>query len=210
MRSDPDSVRHLPACGYRRLRWRNGLGWTREIHAAGAEGPDGDGWDWRLSIAEIEADAAYSAFPGTDREQVLLSGDGLVLDFGCGDLRPLSPPHGRQRFGGDVPVTARLQSGRVEVFNLMWRPVRAAPRLWHRPLVGPMLLFAEAGECWAVHVMAGQVVLDGGRAAPLLERGDSVLLDASRGRGRHMLEGSGELLLVQVAAGSGAGAGVAQ
>lgn len=184
------------------MRWRNGLGWTREIHAAATPTATasqfGDGWDWRLSIAEIEADAAYSVFPGVQREQVLLSGDGLALDFGEGDERLLSPPHGRHRFSGDVPVRARLQGGRVEVFNLMWRPGRVASRLWHRPLVGSMLLFVERGSRWAVHVVAGRVTVDEGRAVPLLERGDSLLLEAGTARGRHLLEGGGELLLLRM------------
>src|SRR5690606_6807548 len=68
---EADSMQHLPACGYRRLRWRNGLGWTREVYVAARAGADGDDWDWRLSIAEIEADARYSVFPGVEREQVL-------------------------------------------------------------------------------------------------------------------------------------------
>ena len=201
MATEPDPVRHLPAYGYRRLRWRNGLGWTREIHvgrSVGAVGDGADDWDWRLSIAEIEADAAYSPFPGVEREQVLLAGEGLLLDFGCGDRRLLAPPHGRQHFAGDVPVQARLQDGRVEVFNLMWRPATIAARLWHRPLVGPLLLFVEPDSSWAVHVVAGQACVDGGRTLPLLERGDSVVFEAGPGRARHMLEGSGEVLLVQV------------
>lgn len=191
-------ARHLPANGYRRLRWRNGLGWTREIHAASAAGEGGEAWDWRLSIAEIEADGPYSAFPGVEREQVLLSGEGLVLDFGHGGERRLEPPHGRQRFGGGGALQARLRAGRVEVFNLMWRPTKVAAQLWHRPLVDSMLLFVDPGSTWVVHVMAGQATLDGGRALPLLEMGDSALLEASAGRERHLLEGSGELLLVRV------------
>ena len=208
MANEPDLVRHLPAYGYRRLRWRNGLGWTREIHAALAAGAVDDAvddWDWRLSIAEIEADASYSTFPGVEREQVLLAGEGLALDFADGGQRLLLPPRGRQGFPGDAPVQARLQDGRVEVFNLMWRPGRVATRLWHRPLVGPLLLFVEPGNSWAVHVVAGQVTVDGGRSLPLLERGDSVVLEAARGRARHMLEGSGELLLVQVSPAVSAG-----
>ncbi|WP_132999147.1 HutD/Ves family protein [Luteimonas arsenica] len=192
------SVRHLPANGYRRLRWRNGLGWTREIHAASVSDDGGDDWDWRLSIAEIEADGPYSAFPGVEREQVLLSGEGLVLDFGQGGERLLEPPHGRQRFGGGDALLARLHAGRVEVFNLMWRPAKVAAQLWHRPLVDSMLLFVDPGSTWAVHVMAGQAMLDGGRVLPLLERGDSALLEAREGRERHLLEGSGDLLLVRV------------
>lgn len=188
-------ARHLPAHGYRRLRWRNGLGWTREIHAA-EDG--GGGWDWRLSIAEIEADGPYSVFPGVEREQVLLSGGGLALDFGGGDERRLAPPHGRQRFPGDVPVAARLEAGRVEVFNLMWQPRRVAARLWHRPLVGSMLLFVDPGTTWAVHVMAGRAELGGRDAHTLLEAGDTALLASHAGRGRQLVEGAGELLLVRV------------
>lgn len=189
-------ARHLPANGYRRLRWRNGLGWTREIHVGSLAGCEG--WDWRLSIAEIEADGPYSAFPGVEREQLLLSGEGLALDFGEGGERMLAPPHGRQRFSGDAAVRARLQAGRVEVFNLMWQPGRVAPRLWHRPLVGSMLLFVDPGSTWAVHVVAGQANVGGAHAMPLLEMGDSALLAAGEARQRHVIEGAGELLLVQV------------
>lgn len=196
MSSDAASVRHLPANGYRRLRWRNGLGWTREIHAASR--PQGEGWDWRLSIAEIEADGPYSMFPGAQREQVLLTGDGLALQFGDGSERLLAPPHGRQRFSGDVAVQARLHAERVEVFNLMWQPGRVAPQLWHRPLVGPMLLFVDPGAAWVVHVMAGHATVRGDQAAPLLEMGDSALLSADTGRRRCMVEGAGELLLIRV------------
>lgn len=195
---EADSMQHLPACGYRRLRWRNGLGWTREVYLAARAGADGDDWDWRLSIAEIEADARYSVFPGVEREQVLLAGEGLTLDVGGGGPRVLPPPHGKARFPGEVPVEARLQGGRVEVFNLMWRRGRVDARLWHRPLVGSMLLFADPGTRWAAHVVAGRMTVDGGRALPLLERGDSVVLEAGHGRARYALEGSGELLLVQV------------
>ena len=58
----PATSRVIPANEYRRERWRNQLGWTREICRNG----DGNAWDWRLSIAEIEQDAAFSCFPGID------------------------------------------------------------------------------------------------------------------------------------------------
>ncbi|NHF64479.1 HutD/Ves family protein [Xanthomonas hortorum] len=74
------SSRVIPATEYRRERWRNQLGWTREILRLG----DADVWSLRLSIAEIERDAAFSAFPGIDRELVLLHGNGMRLRFGDG------------------------------------------------------------------------------------------------------------------------------
>ncbi|WP_126969991.1 HutD family protein [Xanthomonas sp. BRIP62411] len=72
------SSRVIPATDYRRERWRNQLGWTREILCLG----DADAWALRLSIAEIEQDAVFSAFPGIDRELVLLHGNGMRLQFG--------------------------------------------------------------------------------------------------------------------------------
>ncbi|WP_372191870.1 HutD family protein [Xanthomonas axonopodis pv. desmodiigangetici] len=75
------SSRVIPANEYRRERWRNQLGWTREILRVG----DTAQWALRLSIAEIEQDAAFSAFPGIDRELVLLRGHGMRLTFGGGD-----------------------------------------------------------------------------------------------------------------------------
>ncbi|PPT97512.1 HutD/Ves family protein [Xanthomonas arboricola] len=72
------SSRVIPATEYRRERWRNQLGWTREILRLG----DADAWSLRLSIAEIGQDAAFSAFPGIDRELVLLHGNGMRLQFG--------------------------------------------------------------------------------------------------------------------------------
>jgi environmental stress-induced protein Ves len=75
------SSRVIPATEYRRERWRNQLGWTREILRLG----DAEQWALRLSIAEIEQDAAFSAFPGIDRELVLLRGNGMRLRFGNRD-----------------------------------------------------------------------------------------------------------------------------
>lgn len=76
------SSRVIPANEYRRERWRNQLGWTREILRLG----DTPEWALRLSIAEIEQDAAFSAFPGIDRELVLLRGNGMRLQFGDVDV----------------------------------------------------------------------------------------------------------------------------
>src|SRR3546814_923633 len=145
--------RVIAANEYRRERWRNGLGWTREIHAHRPD-PGGD-WTWRLSIAEIERDAPFSAFPGVDRELVLLHGNGLRLRFDDGESHLLEPPHGRLRFAGERPLTGELVDGPTHDFNLMWRRDAVAAELLHRPLVGPMVFFAEPGTTWALHLLAG-------------------------------------------------------
>lgn len=189
----------------RRERWRNGAGWTREILTVPAFSGDsmaGPDWAARLSIADIEVDADYSLFPGVMREQALLSGEGLRLQAGE-EVHELLPPLGRWRFSGALPVRAVLVGGRVEAFNLMWRPGLVDARLLHRPLVGTMLFFCPPGLTWVVHVVAGSARLAAGEASLVLERGDTALLAPCADR-RFMLDGGADLLLVRLQAQDGA------
>jgi environmental stress-induced protein Ves len=195
MCSDHARIDVIPATAYRRERWKNGLGWTREIVRVPASGD----WDWRLSIAEIEHDAAFSAFPGVDRELVLLSGNGLRLRFADGRVAELSPPHATARFAGEDEVSGELVDGPTTDFNLMWRRDAVDAQLWHRPLVGAMVVFVDPGETWVVHLIAGQARFADGSDAPALQAGDTALLRAASGRARAALDGGGEALLVRIA-----------
>lgn len=203
MQPAPETLPHsrvIPANACRRERWRNGLGWTREVLSGSIAGPPDDaGWDWRLSIAEIEAEAAYSRFEGVDREQMLLSGSGLRLIRAGGDTL-LMPPHERVRFSGEEEMTAQPVDGRVEVVNLMWRRDRVEVASWHRPLVGPMVIFAEPRSTWAVHLIAGQARFDDDSGLPPLASGDTAIFAAGDARLRHVLDGGGEAWLIRLAA----------
>lgn len=190
----PPSPRVIPANEYRRMRWRNGAGWTREIHAE----PSADDWDWRLSIAEIERDAPFSPFPGVDRELVLLSGNGLRLRFGEGEAHELLPPHQRLRFAGERAVVGELLDGRTEDFNLMWRRDAVRAELWHRPLVGAMVVFVDPGSTWVLHLLAGRARIDGERPSGWLAQGDTALLTAGDARMRYPIDGGGEALLIRI------------
>ncbi len=195
-----DRLRLLPAHEYRRERWRNGLGWTREIHRQPI--PDAahgdDEWLWRLSIAEVEQDAAFSAFPGIDRELVLLRGNGMRLRFDDGETIHLDPPHGRHRFSGERPLRGEPIDGPTHDFNLMWRRDRIDADLWHRPLVGSMVLFVEPGEHWAVHVLAGRAHAVDGDHALTAGIADTLLLQADDRRTRFALDGGGEALVIRL------------
>lgn len=190
---EPNATRVIPANEYRRERWRNGLGWTRQIAASG----EGDDWNWRLSIAEIEQDAAFSTFPGVERELVLLRGNGVRLCFDDGQTVTLSPPHERHRFSGERGLRGELVDGLTHDFNLMWRPQVLQAELLVRPLVGPMLFFADARTHWAVHLIAGQARFDAASGLSPLWAGDTALLYGTPGRVRYALEGGGELIAVK-------------
>lgn len=189
-----DASRVIPANEYRRVRWKNGTGWTREI----ARMPDREDWDWRLSIAEIEQDGPFSVFPGIERELVLIRGNGLRLRFEGGEARELQPPHDRIRFAGERMVSGELLDGPTHDFNLMWRRDTIAAELLHRPLVGPMLFFTEPGTSWAIHLLAGGAHFDQASGLPALWAGDTALLIDGDERRRYALEGGGELLAIKL------------
>lgn len=190
----------IPSFDYRRERWRNGLGWTREILRV----PDSEDWQLRLSIAEIEQDAAFSSFPGIERELVLLRGEGLRLRFADGAVHTLQPPHDRLRFAGEAQVTGELVDGVTHDFNLMWRRDAVTAELLHRPLVGSMFFFTDTDTAWAIHLLAGQAAFDGAPVLPALAAGDTAWLAAGERR-RFALCGGGELLAIRVQAQPAAG-----
>lgn len=193
----------IPANEYRRERWRNQRGWTREI----LRSPEHGQWDWRLSIAEIEDDAEFSLFPGIERELVLLSGNGLRLHFADGQMHELQPPHDKLRFSGERAVRGKLIDGPTHDFNLMWRRGGVHAQLWHRPLVGPMVIFAEANTTWAVHLISGHARFADDSGLASLQAGDTAVFAAGRKRLRHVLDGGGQALLIRITpslAGAGA------
>jgi uncharacterized protein len=98
--------------------WKNGAGTTREIARDGTL----DVFNWRLSVAQVEHDAPFSAYREIDRCIVLMSGAGMQLraDDGSIDHRlsaPLVPFH----FSGDIALTATLIAGASSDFNVMTR-----------------------------------------------------------------------------------------
>jgi environmental stress-induced protein Ves len=199
-----DSLLHTPSqvissLDYRRERWRNGLGWTREILRLPAQGDD---WALRLSVAEIEQDAAFSAFPGVERELVLLQGNGVRLRFDDGRVAEVLPPHGRVRFAGEETLHGELVDGTTHDFNLMWKRELLQAELLHRPLVGAMFFFCEPGVAWALHLLSGQAEFGADSGLTALRAGDTAWLAAGE-RQRHVLQGGGELLAIRVSAAAG-------
>jgi environmental stress-induced protein Ves len=103
-------ITRLDPADYRRTPWKNGGGITVDI----AE----DGDVWRFGRTPITAPGPFSDYAGFDRLQVLVAGRGLVLQTPDGEIdvrTPLKPV----RFAGETPIVSRLESGPVEVVNLI-------------------------------------------------------------------------------------------
>lgn len=190
-------VQIVHAQEYRRERWRNGRGWTREIAEASDAGGDPL---WRLSVAEIAEDVRFSEFPGIDRHQVLLGGEGFRLAFADGVVKQVMPPHGQLSYPGEGAPDCRLVDGPVQVWNLFARRGAVAFEVLHRPLVGSMLFFPDDAVTWALYLLSGRAEFrDRPELAPLLP-GDSALLSSPRNQEPHrlILGGGGELLAARL------------
>ncbi|WP_328752922.1 HutD family protein [Streptomyces sp. NBC_00285] len=117
---------------YRRVPWKNHGGTTREVaagtvHAPLASTEPADGFDWRVSVADVDARGPFSAFPGIDRVITLVEGEGMVLtvDGTPHPVGPLSP----FAFSGDAVTDCQLEAGAVRNMNVMTRRSRATARV---------------------------------------------------------------------------------
>lgn len=190
------SVRVLRASDYRRVRWQNGGGWTTEL-AAARSGADGNAFDWRISIAEVAGDGAFSTFSGYDRYIALLDGPGMELQFDTEPSIRLDQRLKFQHFAGEWRAHGRLLGGPVRDFNVIVRRDAYGAEVLHRPLVGPMVFLHEPATTWFVHVLGGQAKLKDAEGMSLAAN-ESLLLEPDARERNRVLSGGGEVVLVKL------------
>ena len=195
-------MRLIPANECRRVRWKNGGGWTTELaRSAFAGDADADDFRWRVSIAEIEHDGPFSSFPGIARDLLLLEGHGIELDIDEQPPLRLSRRFERVHFDGEARAHCRLLGGATRDFNVMAHRNTVTAEVIARPLVGPMVIFPQDGVEWLVHVLAGNAIARNADTHLTLETGASLHLDfRDSDANRVVLDGGGELVLAKFAA----------
>ena len=170
--------------------WKNGGGETREI-ATFPPGAEFNDFDWRLSIATIAEDGAFSAFPGIDRTLILMSGRGVALRLDGGPDHVLHPGDSLD-FAGEQAVRSRLLDGPVRDLNVMTRRGLAAARVDRVTLEDRAVCDLGNGG-GAVILRDGQASLsDGTPVGP----GDTILHDPGKA-GTVVLTGHGDLVRVR-------------
>ncbi|MFI1356123.1 HutD family protein [Streptomyces sp. NPDC020898] len=139
---------------YRSVPWKNGGGTTREVASGTMQAPRAsteitDGFDWRVSVADVDTEGSFSAFPGIDRVITLVEGEGMVLtvDGTPHPVGPLSP----FAFSGDAATHCRPAAGTVRNMNVMTRRSRATAQ------VRIITVTAAQGPEWAC--AAGETLL---------------------------------------------------
>lgn len=142
--------------------WKNGAGRTREM-AVEPAGAGLDDFGWRVSVAEVAADAPFSAYPGVDRCITLLRGAGLQLrsDDGRIDHR-LDQLRVPWCFDGGTALHARLLDGPCLDFNLMTRRGRWQGEV--QPVAAPARL--PGAEALLMLAADGTPVVDGETLCP--------------------------------------------
>ena len=188
-------VRHLRDSDYRRQRWKNGGGWTTELAVSPAS--DGD-FDWRISIAEIERDGAFSTFPQCDRFITLLNGNGMTLEFDAAPAAVLEQRLRFVQFRGEWQTRGRLHDGPVRDFNVIARRNRMRADALHRPLVGTTVFPNAAHTTWFVYLAAGSATVQASAGPNVFSAGESLLLENDGTTHNCILDGGGDLLLVKL------------
>lgn len=95
--------------------WANGGGVSRQLAAA----PSADGFDWRISIADVAKAGPFSPMPGMDRIITVIDGEliALTVDGAEQALEKFRP----FRFSGDSETSASLPTGALKDLNLITR-----------------------------------------------------------------------------------------
>jgi uncharacterized protein len=189
-------VRILRAADCKRMPWKNGGGETAEIAVEPADAAL-DAIDWRISMARVDCDGAFSNFPGIDRTLVILAGAGLRLHVAAlpaVELTRASPPHS---FPADVATRAELLGGPITDLNVMTRRGRFVHRL-RRVQVGVATTLPLAAATTLILCVEGRASLAVDGVDACIGVRDSALLSD----GAHSLRVSGDpaasLLVVEL------------
>ena len=165
----------IPFAGLAPAPWKNGGGSTIEI-AIGPPDASFDDFDWRVSLATIAEDGAFSQFEGVDRTLALVDGPGMLLHID-GEPTLVSEAEPVVAFDGSSEVRAKLNRGPSTDFNVMSRSERCYHQFGRRRLSGDSTFVARA-EITVLFLAEGdslQLASDDERIG--LVRYDAVVLD---------------------------------
>ncbi|MFN0301420.1 MAG: HutD family protein [Burkholderiales bacterium] len=106
--------RVIRCAGVRPQPWRNGGGQTRELLVW----PSANEWRVRISVADVDTDGPFSAYPDVERWFAVVAGAGvdLAIDGTMHHMNPSSPP---LCFDGGANIDCRLLNGPTRDLNLM-------------------------------------------------------------------------------------------
>jgi environmental stress-induced protein Ves len=166
----------LTPAQYKRMPWKNGGGMTTELLAEPK--PMGNGFLWRISIAEVAMSGPFSDFSAYLRTIMLLEGDGFILK--CADAagnakasKRLERPYEPFAFDGAWKTDCSLIDGPIKDFNLMVDRDRVIGALTVRHLKRNESCDLALSPTTILHALGGE--------AQQLGPGETLRIDASPG-----------------------------
>jgi environmental stress-induced protein Ves len=188
------SYRHFPANSYQTMPWKNGGGSTSEIFRY----PENqDVWQWRISVAEVASNGAFSLFPGCQRSLTLLSGAGMLLHFENRTVE-LLPPHASVYFSGEEQLSAELIDNATTDFNVIWQNNTHHVTVERRAMLGALWFIPEKNVSWFIYFISGHGSIKSEPNGPEIQTGDSIWLCPNESTQRMILEAYGEALWVKI------------
>jgi uncharacterized protein len=155
--------------------WKNGGGVTMEIAVHPADASM-DNFDWRVSMAIVDAGGPFSTFPNIDRTLTILEGGPLGLQIGGAQEILLDSISDPVSFAGDVPTRATLYGKRVIDLNIMTRRNRFRHHVTQLSFNGQAKAIKSQSSCFIV-LREGEIsVIQNGFSEDLLPA-DCVYLD---------------------------------
>jgi environmental stress-induced protein Ves len=171
--------------------WNNGLGVTREI----ANAYLGDGsLAWRISLATIDKDGAFSDFSGAKRIQILLSGPGFVLDFGDHGSAAMQEPFHPVTFDGGWPTSAQNVAGTNRVLNVVTARPHADGRVAVQEVDRDGLRLASGSSLRLFYVLTGALRGEINGKTMMVKQGETLRMDDAASTGLAMPERESSLV----------------
>lgn len=149
--------------------WKNGGGITHQL----ARSDDDIGMRWRVSIAEVASDGAFSRFEQIDRIIILLQGKGFCLHGAEDQPVVLDKALEPFAFAGETAISCTLIDGPVRDFNLMTRRSDIKAGLQVLSVTEPLSL--QLANESLLYLASGQLQLGFKDQSYQLEAGQSLL-----------------------------------
>lgn len=154
------------------------------------------GWDWRLSIADVDTAGAFSSFPGMTRILTVIEGASVTLTVD-GAVEELEK-HRPFRFDGGAETSAVLPHGPIRDLNLIARTGAVDAQVKIEALTGGISRAISEGQYCVILDGSALLTLTAGGSTKLeLKRFDTVL-----GTAQHppTITGEGTIAVITVAA----------
>lgn len=110
-------IKIIPPKQFKKTLWKNGKGETTEL--AINDGGTLESFDWRLSMANVVEDGAFSYFSGHSRNLILIAGDGMHLQHDQSRVDKLDSLLSFATFDGGCHTIATLTSGPIVDINVI-------------------------------------------------------------------------------------------